>query len=138
VMIEGPGHLPLHKIGDTVRLHEQLCRSAPLFTFGPHATTIAPAHDHISSAIGAALIAQAGTAMLCCDRGEVKDAVIAYKIAAHAADLAKGHPQAQAREDAVSRARVERRWYDLFALSLDPDTARTAHEQAASATPAHL
>ena len=133
-MIEGPGHIPMHKIVENVRLEEELCEEAPFYTLGPLATDIAPAYDHITSAIGAAIIAQAGTAMLCYvtpkehlglpDRKDVKDGVIAYKIAAHAADLAKGHPRAQERDDALSRARFEFRWNDQFALSLDPDTAR--------------
>jgi phosphomethylpyrimidine synthase len=139
VMIEGPGHVPMHKIAELVRLQDQLCHGAPFYTLGPLTTDIAPAHDHISSAIGAAIIAQAGTAMLCCvtpkerlglpDRQDVKDGVIAYKIAAHAADLAKGRPQAQLRDDALSKARFEFRWRDQFALSLDPDTAREYHDQ---------
>ena len=134
VMIEGPGHIPMHKIVENVRLEEELCEEAPFYTLGPLATDIAPAYDHITSAIGAAIIAQAGTAMLCYvtpkehlglpDRKDVKDGVIAYKIAAHAADLAKGHPRAQERDDALSKARFEFRWHDQFALSLDPDTAR--------------
>jgi phosphomethylpyrimidine synthase len=146
VMVEGAGHVPMHKIVESVRLQEQLCRSAPFYTLGPLTTDIAPAYDHVTSAIGAAIIAQAGTAMLCCvnpkehlgvaDRAGVKDAVIAYKIAAHAADLAKGHPQARERDDALSRARFEFRWYDQFALSLDPETARKAYEQTHWAGPA--
>jgi hypothetical protein len=129
----------MHKIAELVRLQDQLCHGAPFYTLGPLTTDIAPAHDHISSAIGAAIIAQAGTAMLCCvtpkgrlglpDRQDVKDGVIAYKIAAHAADLAKGRPQAQLRDDALSKARFEFRWSDQFALSLDPDTAREYHDQ---------
>jgi phosphomethylpyrimidine synthase len=115
-------------------------------TLGPLATDIAPAYDHITSAIGAALIAQAGTAMLCYvtpkehlglpDRADVKDGVIAYKIAAHAADVAKGHPRAQQRDDALSTARFEFRWTDQFALSLDPDTARSFHDETLPAEPA--
>jgi phosphomethylpyrimidine synthase len=148
VMIEGTGHLPMHKIAESVRLQEQLCRSAPFYTPGPLTTAIAPAHDHVTSAIGAAMIAEAGAAMLCCvtpkenlagpDRAGVKDAVIAHKIAAHSADLAKGHPQAQERDDALSRARFEFSWYDQFALSLDPDTARRAYEEHDSVGPAKL
>src|ERR1700743_2402313 len=139
VMIEGPGHVPMHKIVENVRLEEELCEEAPFYTLGPLATDIAPAYDHITSAIGAAIIAQAGTAMLCYvtpkahpglpDRKDVKDGVIAYKIAAHAADLAKGHPHAQDRDNALSTARFEFRWNDQFALSLDPDTARESPDR---------
>ncbi|KUI10168.1 phosphomethylpyrimidine synthase [Mycolicibacterium acapulense] len=146
VMIEGPGHVPMHKIVENVRLEEEWCEEAPFYTLGPLATDIAPAYDHITSAIGAAIIAQAGTAMLCYvtpkehlglpDRKDVKDGVIAYKIAAHAADLAKGHPHAQERDDALSRARFEFRWHDQFALSLDPDTARAFHDETLPAEPA--
>jgi phosphomethylpyrimidine synthase len=146
VMIEGPGHIPMHKIVENVQLEEQLCEEAPFYTLGPLATDIAPAYDHITSAIGAAIIAQAGTAMLCYvtpkehlglpDRKDVKDGVIAYKIAAHAADLAKGHPRAQERDDALSTARFEFRWNDQFALSLDPDTAREYHDETLPAEPA--
>ncbi|WP_408065926.1 phosphomethylpyrimidine synthase ThiC [[Mycobacterium] vasticus] len=146
VMIEGPGHVPMHKIVENVRLEEELCEEAPFYTLGPLATDIAPAYDHITSAIGAAIIAQAGTAMLCYvtpkehlglpDRKDVKDGVIAYKIAAHAADLAKGHPHAQDRDNALSKARFEFRWYDQFALSLDPDTAREYHDETLPAEPA--
>jgi phosphomethylpyrimidine synthase len=145
VMIEGPGHVPMHKIVENVRLEEELCEEAPFYTLGPLATDIAPGYDHITSAIGAAIIAQAGTAMLCYvtpkehlglpDRKDVKDGVIAYKIAAHAADLAKGHPHAQRRDDALSAARFEFRWHDQFALSLDPDTAREFHDQTLPAAP---
>jgi phosphomethylpyrimidine synthase len=146
VMIEGPGHIPMHKIVENVRLEEELCEEAPFYTLGPLATDIAPAYDHITSAIGAAIIAQAGTAMLCYvtpkehlglpDRKDVKDGVIAYKIAAHSADLAKGHPRAQERDDALSTARFEFRWNDQFALSLDPDTAREYHDETLPAEPA--
>ncbi|HUO41159.1 MAG TPA: phosphomethylpyrimidine synthase ThiC [Mycobacterium sp.] len=146
VMIEGPGHVPMHKIAENVRLEEEWCEEAPFYTLGPLATDIAPAYDHITSAIGAAMIAQAGTAMLCYvtpkehlglpDRKDVKDGVIAYKIAAHAADLAKGHPAAQRRDDALSTARFEFRWKDQFALSLDPDTARSFHDETLPAEPA--
>ncbi|OCB07424.1 phosphomethylpyrimidine synthase [Mycolicibacterium porcinum] len=146
VMIEGPGHVPMHKIVENVKLEEELCEEAPFYTLGPLATDIAPAYDHITSAIGAAIIAQAGTAMLCYvtpkehlglpDRKDVKDGVIAYKIAAHAADLAKGHPRAQQRDDALSKARFEFRWHDQFALSLDPDTAREFHDETLPAEPA--
>ncbi|NUP28730.1 MAG: phosphomethylpyrimidine synthase ThiC [Nocardia sp.] len=146
VMIEGPGHVPMHKIVENVRLEEELCEEAPFYTLGPLATDIAPAYDHITSAIGAAIIAQAGTAMLCYvtpkehlglpDRDDVKTGVITYKIAAHAADLAKGHPHAQRRDDELSRARFEFRWRDQFALSLDPDTAREFHDETMPAEPA--
>jgi len=146
VMIEGPGHVPMHKIAENVRLEEQWCEEAPFYTLGPLATDIAPGYDHITSAIGAAIIAQAGTAMLCYvtpkehlglpDRQDVKDGVIAYKIAAHAADVAKGHPRAQQRDDALSTARFDFRWNDQFALSLDPDTARSFHDETLPAEPA--
>ena len=139
VMVEGPGHVPMHKIAEAVRLQQQLCRNAPFSTVGPLTTDIAPAHDHVTSAIGAAITAREGAAMLCCvtpkeylaapDRLSAKDAVIAHKIAAHAADLAKGHPQAQERDDALSSARLEFAWYDQLALSLDPDTALMAYGQ---------
>ena len=146
VMIEGPGHVPMHKIVENVRLEEELCEEAPFYTLGPLATDIAPAYDHITSAIGAAMIAQAGTAMLCYvtpkehlglpNRKDVKDGVIAYKIAAHAADLGKEQPRAQQRDDALSQARFEFRWEDQFNLSLDPDTAREFHDETLPATPA--
>ncbi|CAM4218326.1 phosphomethylpyrimidine synthase ThiC [Nocardia ninae] len=146
VMIEGPGHVPMHKIVENVRLEEELCEEAPFYTLGPLATDIAPAYDHITSAIGAAIIAQAGTAMLCYvtpkehlglpNRDDVKVGVITYKIAAHAADLAKGHPHAQQRDDELSKARFEFRWRDQFALSLDPDTAREYHDETMPAEPA--
>ncbi|MCO1339347.1 phosphomethylpyrimidine synthase [Kocuria polaris] len=146
VMIEGPGHVPMHKIAENVRLEEELCEEAPFYTLGPLATDIAPAYDHITSAIGAAIIAQAGTAMLCYvtpkehlglpNRDDVKIGVITYKIAAHSADLAKQHPRAQERDDALSRARFEFRWNDQFALSLDPDTAREYHDETLPAEPA--
>ncbi|AFA71871.1 phosphomethylpyrimidine synthase ThiC [Gordonia polyisoprenivorans VH2] len=146
VMIEGPGHVPMHKIAENVRLEEELCSEAPFYTLGPLATDIAPAYDHITSAIGAAMIAQAGTAMLCYvtpkehlglpDRDDVKVGVITYKIAAHSADLAKGHPRAQERDDALSKARFEFRWNDQFNLALDPDTAREYHDETLPAEPA--
>jgi phosphomethylpyrimidine synthase len=146
VMIEGPGHVPMHKIVENVRLEEELCDEAPFYTLGPLTTDIAPAYDHITSAIGAAMIAQAGTAMLCYvtpkehlglpNRDDVKVGVIAYKIAAHAGDLAKGHQHAQRRDDALSKARFEFRWHDQFALSLDPDTAREFHDETLPAEPA--
>jgi phosphomethylpyrimidine synthase len=139
VMIEGPGHVPMHKIKENVELQDRLCREAPFYTLGPLTTDIAPGYDHITSAIGAAMIGWFGTAMLCYvtpkehlglpDRDDVKAGVIAYKIAAHAADLAKGHPGAQKRDDALSRARFEFRWEDQFNLSLDPDTARAFHDE---------
>lgn len=146
VMIEGPGHVPMHKIVENVRLEEEWCEEAPFYTLGPLATDIAPAYDHITSGIGAAIIAQAGTAMLCYvtpkehlglpNRDDVKVGVITYKIAAHAADLAKGLPHAQDRDDALSKARFEFRWHDQFALSLDPDTAREYHDETLPAEPA--
>lgn len=146
VMIEGPGHVPMHKIAENVRVEEELCEEAPFYTLGPLATDIAPAYDHITSAIGAAMIAQAGTAMLCYvtpkehlglpDRDDVKVGVITYKIAAHSADLAKGHPRAQERDDALSKARFEFRWTDQFNLALDPDTARAYHDETLPAEPA--
>jgi phosphomethylpyrimidine synthase len=139
VMIEGPGHVPLHKIKVNVDKQLKECGEAPFYTLGPLVTDIAPAYDHITSAIGAAMIGWFGTAMLCYvtpkehlglpDRNDVKDGVIAYKIAAHAADLAKGHPAAQLRDDALSRARFEFRWVDQFNLSLDPDTALKYHDE---------
>ena len=139
VMIEGPGHVPMHKI--KVNMDKQLkeCGEAPFYTLGPLTTDIAPGYDHITSGIGAAMIGWFGTAMLCYvtpkehlglpDREDVKTGVITYKIAAHAADLAKGHPGAQDRDDALSRARFEFRWEDQFNLSLDPETARLFHDQ---------
>ncbi|ATE52244.1 MULTISPECIES: phosphomethylpyrimidine synthase ThiC [Actinosynnema] len=146
VMIEGPGHVPLHKIAENVRLEQEWCDGAPFYTLGPLATDVAPAYDHITSAIGAAQIGALGTAMLCYvtpkehlglpDRDDVKTGVITYKIAAHAADLAKGHPGAQAWDDALSRARFEFRWEDQFNLSLDPDTAREFHDRTLPAEPA--
>jgi phosphomethylpyrimidine synthase len=146
VMIEGPGHVPMHKIAENVRLEEEWCGEAPFYTLGPLATDIAPAYDHITSAIGAAQIAWHGTAMLCYvtpkehlglpNRDDVKAGVIAYKIAAHSADLAKGHPRAQEWDDALSKARFEFRWTDQFNLSLDPDTARSFHDETLPAEPA--
>jgi phosphomethylpyrimidine synthase len=139
VMIEGPGHVPMHKIKINVEKQLKECGEAPFYTLGPLTTDIAPGYDHITSAIGAAMIGWFGTAMLCYvtpkehlglpDRDDVKEGVIAYKIAAHAADLAKGHPAAQIRDDALSRARFEFRWVDQFNLSLDPDTAREYHDE---------
>ncbi|WP_197318835.1 phosphomethylpyrimidine synthase ThiC [Saccharomonospora sp. NB11] len=146
VMVEGPGHVPMHKIKENVEREEELCGGAPFYTLGPLATDIAPAYDHITSAIGAAQIARYGTAMLCYvtpkehlglpDRDDVKTGVITYKIAAHAADLAKGHPYAQEWDDALSKARFEFRWNDQFNLSLDPDTARAFHDETLPAEPA--
>ncbi len=146
VMIEGPGHVPLHKIPVNVEWEEDWCHGAPFYTLGPLATDIAPGYDHITSAIGAAVIGQAGTAMLCYvtpkehlglpNRDDVKIGVITYKIAAHAADLAKGHPRAQDRDDALSQARFEFRWHDQFALALDPDTALAFHDETLPAEPA--
>jgi phosphomethylpyrimidine synthase len=139
VMIEGPGHVPMHKIKINVEKQLKECGEAPFYTLGPLTTDIAPGYDHITSAIGAAMIGWFGTAMLCYvtpkehlglpDRDDVKEGVIAYKIAAHAADLAKGHPAAQLRDDTLSRARFEFRWQDQFNLSLDPDTARDYHDE---------
>jgi phosphomethylpyrimidine synthase len=139
VMIEGPGHVPMHKIKVNVEKQLKECGEAPFYTLGPLTTDIAPGYDHITSAIGAAMIGWFGTAMLCYvtpkehlglpDRDDVKEGVIAYKIAAHASDLAKGHPAAQIRDDALSRARFEFRWVDQFNLSLDPDTARAFHDE---------
>ncbi|MGW6937065.1 phosphomethylpyrimidine synthase ThiC [Lentzea sp. NPDC054927] len=146
VMIEGPGHVPMHKIAENVRLEEEWCGEAPFYTLGPLATDIAPAYDHITSAIGAAQIGWLGTAMLCYvtpkehlglpNRDDVKTGVITYKIAAHSADLAKGHPGVQDWDDALSKARFEFRWEDQFNLSLDPDTARSFHDETLPAEPA--
>ncbi len=139
VMIEGPGHIPMHLIKENVDRQLAVCQEAPFYTLGPLVTDIAPGYDHITSAIGAAMIGWFGTAMLCYvtpkehlglpDRKDVKDGVIAYKIAAHAADLAKGHPGAQLRDNALSKARFEFRWEDQFDLSLDPQTAREYHDE---------
>jgi phosphomethylpyrimidine synthase len=139
VMVEGPGHVPMHKIRENVDLQAEWCHEAPFYTLGPLTTDIAPGYDHITSAIGAAMAAMSGTAMLCYvtpkehlglpNREDVKAGVIAYKIAAHAADIAKGHPGAQARDDALSAARFEFRWEDQFNLSLDPGTARSLHDE---------
>jgi phosphomethylpyrimidine synthase len=139
VMIEGPGHVPMHKIKENVDLQKALCNEAPFYTLGPLVTDIAPGYDHITSAIGAAMIGWFGTSMLCYvtpkehlglpNKKDVKDGVIAYKIAAHAADLAKGHPGAIARDNALSKARFEFRWEDQFNLSLDPTTARDFHDE---------
>lgn len=147
-MIEGPGHVAMHKIKENVDLQLKLCKEAPFYTLGPLVTDIAPGYDHITSAIGAAMIGWFGTAMLCYvtpkehlglpDRDDVKAGVIAYKIAAHAADLAKGHPGAQLRDDALSKARFEFRWSDQFHLSLDPDTAKHFHDETLPADGAKL
>jgi phosphomethylpyrimidine synthase len=139
VMIEGPGHVPMHKIKVNMEKQLEECGEAPFYTLGPLTTDIAPGYDHITSAVGAAMIGWYGTAMLCYvtpkehlglpDREDVKTGVIAYRIAAHAADLAKGHPAARLRDDALSRARFDFRWEDQFNLSLDPDTARKFHDE---------
>ena len=139
VMIEGPGHVPMHQIKENVDLQQEICHEAPFYTLGPLTTDIAPGYDHITSAIGAAMIGWFGTAMLCYvtpkehlglpNRQDVKKGVITYKIAAHAADLAKGHPGARAWDDALSKARFEFRWDDQFNLSLDPHTAREYHDE---------
>jgi phosphomethylpyrimidine synthase len=139
VMIEGPGHVPMHLIEENMRKQLEICNEAPFYTLGPLVTDIAPGYDHITSAIGAAMIGWYGTAMLCYvtpkehlglpNKKDVKDGVIAYKIAAHAADLAKGHPGASHWDDVLSKARFEFRWEDQFDLSLDPDTAREFHDE---------
>jgi phosphomethylpyrimidine synthase len=139
VMIEGPGHIPMHLIKENMDRQLASCGEAPFYTLGPLTTDIAPGYDHLTSAIGAAMIGWYGTAMLCYvtpkehlglpNREDVKQGVIAYKIAAHAADLAKGHPGAQIRDNALSKARFEFRWEDQFNLSLDPDTARAFHDE---------
>ena len=139
VMIEGPGHVPMHMIKENMDLQLEVCKEAPFYTLGPLTTDIAPGYDHITSAIGAAMIGWYGTAMLCYvtpkehlglpNKKDVKDGIITYKIAAHAADLAKGHPGAQVRDNALSKARFEFRWDDQFNLSLDPDTARSMHDE---------
>ncbi|MFZ4861386.1 phosphomethylpyrimidine synthase ThiC [Sphingobacterium sp. Mn56C] len=139
VMVEGPGHVPMHRIKENMDKQLQTCHEAPFYTLGPLTTDIAPGYDHITSAIGAAMIGWFGTAMLCYvtpkehlglpNKKDVKDGVITYKLAAHAADLAKGHPGAQYRDNALSKARFEFRWEDQFNLSLDPDTARSFHDE---------
>jgi len=146
VMIEGPGHVPMQKIKENVERQMETCGEAPFYTLGPLTTDIAPAYDHITSAIGAAMIGWFGTAMLCYvtpkehlglpNKQDVKDGMIAYKIAAHAADLAKGHPGAQVWDDAISKARFEFRWQDQFNLSLDPETAVAYHDETLPAEPA--
>ncbi|HXV74805.1 MAG TPA: phosphomethylpyrimidine synthase ThiC, partial [Candidatus Polarisedimenticolaceae bacterium] len=139
VMIEGPGHVPMHLIKENMDRQLELCHEAPFYTLGPLTTDVAPGYDHITSAIGAAMIGWYGTAMLCYvtpkehlglpDKDDVRQGIIAYKIAAHAADLAKGHPTARRWDDALSKARFEFRWEDQFNLSLDPDTARAYHDE---------
>jgi len=139
VMIEGPGHVAMNRIKENMDLQLEICEDAPFYTLGPLTTDIAPGYDHITSAIGAAMIGWFGTAMLCYvtpkehlglpNKKDVKDGIITYKIAAHAADLAKGHPGAQSRDNALSKARFEFRWDDQFNLALDPDTAREFHDE---------
>jgi phosphomethylpyrimidine synthase len=146
VMVEGPGHVPLHLVRENVERQQELCHGAPFYTLGPLVTDVAPAYDHITSAIGATEIARYGTAMLCYvtpkehlglpDRDDVKTGVITYKIAAHAADVAKGHPGARSRDDALSKARFEFRWRDQFGLSLDPQLAEEYHDETLPAEPA--
>ena len=146
VMVEGPGHVPFHLVRENVERQQELCGGAPFYTLGPLVTDIAPGYDHITSAIGATEIARYGTAMLCYvtpkehlglpDRDDVKTGVITYKIAAHAADVAKGHPGARDRDDALSKARFEFRWRDQFGLSLDPATAEAFHDETLPAEPA--
>lgn len=148
VMVEGPGHVPMHLIRENMEKQLATCQQAPFYTLGPLTTDIAPGYDHITSAIGAAMIGWYGTAMLCYvtpkehlglpDREDVKTGVITYKLAAHAADLAKGHPGAQYRDNALSKARFEFRWEDQFNLSLDPDTARAFHDETLPAAGAKL
>src|SRR4029077_14924834 len=136
---EGPGHVPMHKIKENMDLQLEACHEAPFYILRPLLTDIAPAYDRITAAIGAAMIGWYGTAMLCYvtpkehlglpDKQDVKDGVITYKIAAHAADVAKGHPGDQFRDDALSKARFEFRWEDQFNLSLDPETAQAFHDE---------
>ncbi|RMF69148.1 MAG: phosphomethylpyrimidine synthase ThiC [Calditrichaeota bacterium] len=142
VMIEGPGHIPMHLIKENVDKEQEICHEAPFYTLGPLVTDVAPGYDHITSAIGAAMIGMYGTAMLCYvtpkehlglpNKEDVKQGLIAYKIAAHAADLAKGHPGARDWDDAISKARFEFRWEDQFNLALDPETARAYHDETLS------
>ena len=142
VMIEGPGHVPMHLIKENIDREQEVCHEAPFYTLGPLVTDIAPGYDHITSAIGAAMIGMYGTAMLCYvtpkehlglpNKEDVKQGLIAYKIAAHSADLAKGHPGAQKWDDEISKARFEFRWEDQFNLSLDPETARGYHDETLS------
>ena len=139
VMIEGPGHVPMHLIKENMEMQLEHCHEAPFYTLGPLTTDIAPGYDHITSGIGAAMIGWYGCAMLCYvtpkehlglpNRDDVKEGLITYKIAAHAADLAKGHPGAQIRDNALSKARFEFRWLDQFNLALDPDTAKAYHDE---------
>jgi phosphomethylpyrimidine synthase len=139
VMIEGPGHVPMHKIKANMDKQLATCHEAPFYTLGPLTTDVAPGYDHITSAIGAAMIGWFGTAMLCYvtpkehlglpNKQDVRDGIIAYKIAAHAADLAKGHPGAQVRDNALSKARFEFRWDDQFNLGLDPEKAKEFHDE---------
>ena len=139
VMIEGPGHVPMQRIRENMEKELGACMEAPFYTLGPLVTDIAPGYDHITSGIGAAMIGWYGTAMLCYvtpkehlglpNKDDVKTGIVTYKIAAHAADLAKGHPAAQLRDNALSKARFEFRWEDQFNLSLDPDTARQFHDE---------
>ena len=146
VMVEGPGHVPFHLVRENIERQEELCDGAPFYTLGPIVTDIAPGYDHITSAIGATEIARYGTAMLCYvtpkehlglpNKDDVKTGVITYKIAAHAADLAKRHPGAQVRDDALSKARFEFRWRDQFSISLDPETAERFHDETLPAEPA--
>ncbi|MDQ0709166.1 phosphomethylpyrimidine synthase [Arthrobacter woluwensis] len=146
VMVEGPGHIPFHLVRENVERQQELCDGAPFYTLGPLVTDVAPGYDHITSAIGATEIARYGTAMLCYvtpkehlglpNKDDVKTGVITYKIAAHAADLAKGHPGAHERDDALSKARFEFRWKDQFSLSLDPATAEAFHDETLPAEPA--
>ncbi|MBT2504088.1 phosphomethylpyrimidine synthase ThiC [Curtobacterium sp. ISL-83] len=146
VMVEGPGHIPFHLVRENVERQQEWCDGAPFYTLGPLVTDVAPGYDHITSAIGATEIARYGTAMLCYvtpkehlglpDKDDVKTGVITYKIAAHAADLAKGHPGANERDDALSKARFEFRWRDQFALALDPVTAEAFHDETLPAEPA--
>lgn len=148
VMIEGPGHVPMHMIKENMDKQLEVCKEAPFYTLGPLTTDIAPGYDHITSAIGAAMIGWYGTAMLCYvtpkehlglpNKKDVKDGVITYKLAAHAADLAKGHPGAQVRDNVLSKARFEFRWEDQFNLSLDPETAREFHDETLPAEGAKL
>ncbi|HPK03634.1 MAG TPA: phosphomethylpyrimidine synthase ThiC, partial [Candidatus Sumerlaeota bacterium] len=148
VMNEGPGHVPMHMIKENMDKQLEWCGEAPFYTLGPLTTDIAPGFDHITSAIGAAMIGWYGTAMLCYvtpkehlglpNKNDVREGIIAYKIAAHAADLAKGHPGAQAHDDAISKARFEFRWQDQFNLALDPDRAREFHDETLPAEGAKL
>jgi len=148
VMNEGPGHVPMHEIRENMEKQLAWCDEAPFYTLGPLTTDIAPGYDHITSAIGAAMIGWYGTAMLCYvtpkehlglpDRDDVREGVIAYRIAAHAADLAKGHPGARARDDVLSKARFEFRWRDQFRLALDPERAEAFHDETLPAEGAKL